>query len=866
MALCAGSLLGQYEISSSLGAGGMGEVYRAYDTRLDREVAIKVLPENLITDATRLRRFEQEARATAALNHPNIVAVYQMATENGFSYIVSELLHGETLRDRLQLGPIPVRKAIDYATQIAHGLAAAHKSGVIHRDLKPANLFITTDGPIKILDFGLARLTVPAHTPHPADTTSPRPTEPGVVLGTVGYMAPEQVRGETADHRSDIFAFGAVLYEMLTGNQAFHKPSSAETMAAILHEDPPPIPPLGPTAPPGLQRIIDHCLEKNPDLRFQSASDLAFALEPFGDDTVTSKSSALPGLTGQPTLQKSAILAVGLLLFISAVALAYSWTKPSPGPVVSKYVQLTRDGLPKTLGATDGSRIYLSLLGSGFEEQGIAAISISGGEPKKLSILPSPDMSPRAISRDGSELLVVDGHGTPARGPFWTVPLLGGSPRRLGDTAGQDAAWSPDGKLLAFSSGRDLFISRADGTDSHKILSVAESRLIFNPVWSPDASHLRLNLTNIGAFTSSIWEVGVDGAGLHPILPNWHHPPDECCGSWTADGKYFIFLSQNQIWVLPRRPSLFHAEPRPIQLTSSPMALQTPIVSRDGTRIFAIGATTRGELMRYDLNSHQFTPYLLGISAEYLDFSRDGQWVVYVSYPDGIVWRSRLDGSQRLQLSNPPGYAMLPRWSPDGKQIVFSAAIENSPSKLYVVSPDGESPRELLPDDPHPQREPSWSPDGTKIVFAGYSGDAGSSIRVLDLSTSITSTLPQSKGLFSPRWSPDGRYIAALTSDQRGIQLFDVVSQQWTLLATGTFGWLNWSHDSRYLMVLDGSGSGAVLKLDIHDGNSHRLIDLTNFTTTGRHGGALAITPDDSPLLLRNSGTYDVYAIDWQAH
>jgi serine/threonine protein kinase len=251
MTLAAGAILGQYEIRSPLGAGGMGEVYRAYDTRLNREVAIKVLPESVTCDPERLRRFDQEGRAAAALNHPNILAVYQMATHEGVSYMVTELLDGETLRERLRRAPIPLRKAIDCAVQIANGLAAAHEKGIVHRDLKPENLFVTRDGRVKILDFGLAKLTQ-AKDSSDVDPTLTEATVPGVVMGTVGYMSPEQVRGQAADARSDIFAFGAILYEMVTGNPTFRKPTSAETMTAILNEDPPSLSQLGPSVPPGL--------------------------------------------------------------------------------------------------------------------------------------------------------------------------------------------------------------------------------------------------------------------------------------------------------------------------------------------------------------------------------------------------------------------------------------------------------------------------------------------------------------------------------------------------------------------------------------------------------------------------------------
>ncbi|HWC00805.1 MAG TPA: serine/threonine-protein kinase, partial [Bryobacteraceae bacterium] len=266
-----GSHLGEYEIVAPLGAGGMGEVYRARDTRLGREVAIKVLPDLVSSDPERLRRFEQEARAAAALNHPNILVVYQMGSLEGLPYLVSELLEGETLRERLDHGALGLRQVIDYGVQIAHGLGAAHAKGIVHRDLKPENLFLTRDGHVKILDFGLARVV-----PLPGDKTTLPPgavdSTPGVVLGTVGYMSPEQVRGEPADARSDIFSFTVILREMLTGKRTFEKTSSAETMAAILHDDPPPLS-AEPSIPAGLQRVLQRGLEKSPERRFHSASD-----------------------------------------------------------------------------------------------------------------------------------------------------------------------------------------------------------------------------------------------------------------------------------------------------------------------------------------------------------------------------------------------------------------------------------------------------------------------------------------------------------------------------------------------------------------------------------------------------------------
>src|SRR6266705_2863832 len=297
MALISGTKLGPYEILALLGAGGMGEVYRARDSRLRREVAVKILPPSFAQDGDRLRRFEQEARVVGALNHPNILAIYDTGTHNGFPYLVSELLEGQSLRQHMEGSSLPQRKAIDYGLQIAKGLAAAHEKGIVHRDIKPDNVFITDDGRVKILDFGLAKLTAidgaQSQTEVPTRKVN---TDPGTVMGTMGYMSPEQLKGQPADHRSDIFSFGAILYEMLSGKRAFRGDSMAETMSAILREDPPDLSESNKTVSPALERVVRHCLEKNPDERFHSARDLAFAIESLSG-TATSSGQTMTAMT-----------------------------------------------------------------------------------------------------------------------------------------------------------------------------------------------------------------------------------------------------------------------------------------------------------------------------------------------------------------------------------------------------------------------------------------------------------------------------------------------------------------------------------------------------------------------------------------
>src|SRR5271166_883534 len=350
MPLASGTKLGPYEIQSPLGAGGMGEVYRAKDSRLGRDVAIKVLPESLARDAERLRRFETEARAIAALNHPNILSIHDIGTHNGAPYLVSECLEGQSLWVAVRGGALPLRRVADYGTQIAQGLAAAHEKGIVHRDLKPENVFVTRDGRVKILDFGLAKLAHPEESSYEGATMAAVPTSAGVVLGTVGYMSPEQVRGEPADARSDIFSLGTILYEMISGNRAFRRDTSAETMTAILKEDLPELSLTGKPISPVLERVVRRCLEKNPLQRFQSARDLAFNLESLSGTSSTSVATgtarvAVAAAAAEKKTSGKRVMMVGasaLLLVLVAAGIWMLGARSSSLPLPT-YHQLTFD-------------------------------------------------------------------------------------------------------------------------------------------------------------------------------------------------------------------------------------------------------------------------------------------------------------------------------------------------------------------------------------------------------------------------------------------------------------------------------------------------------------------------------------------
>jgi serine/threonine protein kinase len=843
----------------------MGEVYRARDLRLRRDVAINILPASFASDHDRLRRFEQEATAAAALNHPNILAVYQMGTYEGAPYLVAELLEGETLREAIMRGPMTIRRVTDYGTQIARGLAAAHEKGIVHRDLKPENLFVTKDGRVKILDFGLAKLTQPQLGLESSASTLEAATDAGVVMGTAGYMAPEQVRGQVADHRADLFALGAILYETLAGKRAFQKPTSAETMTAILKEDPTGISQVAPATPPALQRVVHRCLEKNPERRFQSASDLAFALEALSD----SGGSGAVAVLGQA---KPGALDWRWAIAIIAVMLVAAWiltqlNSPARPPRVRSTTQLTQDGLPKFNVVTDGSRLYLGEGGAG---QRIAQVSVSGGE---TSPIPTPFANAVLlnISPDHTKLLVYSFVGTEANVPLWSLPLPSGAPRHLADvvsTLTPAATWSPDGQRLVFANGSDLYEANADGANPHKLATISGSP--FALTFSPDGSRIRFTARQ--SDTDSLWEVRADGSNLHAVLQPGQGPARACCGGWSADGRYFLFTSQtssgSNVWVMREPAGLFRWRSSvTVQLTTGPLAINAWTLSPDGKKLFVDAAQGRAELVRYDPKSEQTVPFLAGISAGELDYSRDGQWVTYISYPDGTLWRSRADGSDRLQLTYAPVFAGLPRWSPDSTQIAYIATQAGKPWKIFLMPAQGGTPQELLSETSN-EVDPAWSPDGKKLAFGQFGIEPQhKGIHVVDLATRQVSLIPGSEKLFSPRWSPDGHYLAALNTESTKLVLFNWKTQTWSdwLTEPGAFGFPNWSQDGKYLYY-DSTFTQHQTFRRVKVGQKHSelvadLKGLLRYNAAPAFGWS-GLAPDGSALFDRDLSTDEVYALD----
>jgi serine/threonine protein kinase/Tol biopolymer transport system component len=882
-----GTTVSHYRILEKLGGGGMGVVYKAEDTKLGRPVALKFLSEHLSHDPQALERLKREARAASALSHPNICTIHEIDESDGQPFIAMEYLEGQTLKHRIGAKPLRIEDLLDLAIQITDALDAAHQKGIIHRDIKPANIFITSRGQAKILDFGLAKVAGVAHVDGvkhaPTGETETavmefdQLTSPGMAMGTVAYMSPEQARGEELDARTDIFSFGATLYEMATGQLPFSGNTSAAVFAAILHEIPPLAVTVNPALPPRFEEIIDKALEKDREMRAQSAAELRSDLKRLKRDIdsasassyTTSRAAASGAKTGiasvpVPPARRWRRAGLGACALVVLVALMLFLRPPLPPPKVTGSVQITSDGQQKTRAITDGSRLYFAKV------DGLYQVSAAGGEAV-LMPQAAPGVFPSDISRDGSQLLVIRGNFLLSPGSVWTLPVLGGSPRRLSNILADYAAWSPGGDRLAYSSGNDLYTARSDGSEASKLVTLPGPAFWLR--WSPDGTRLRFTLSPKTDLNSSgIWEVRSDGSRLHQMLAGWNNPPAECCGAWTADGRYFVFQATrggiSNVWAVREGASLLRrVTHEPVQLTSGPTNTGLPALDPAGKRVFVQTRQARGELVRWDAGTREFRPFLSGIQASALDFSKDGKWVAYVTFPDGNLWRSRTDGSERLQLSFPPVAAFMPRWSPDGSQIAFMGQGPGRPSRVYLVPAEGGAVQEPIPGDQN-QCDPNWSTDGNSLVFGGQilpESDAArlNAIRIFDLKTHQVSVLPGSESLWSPRWSINGRSIIAMSNNGRKLFAFNFGKRTWSLVAEGAIAYPQWSHRGEYVYFLSSPPGGNVIyRVRLSNGRPEEVLDLKNFRQAPMTmGGWMGIDPDDAPLLVRDAGTQDIHAL-----
>ena len=563
------------------------------------------------------------------------------------------------------------------------------------------------------------------------------------------------------------------------------------------------------------------------------------------------------------------------LFYVVVVLLAggswWLWLHLAPVPPrITGSSQITHDGLVKTNLTSDGSNLYFTELSE--KSSGISKVATTGGDVSKFQAT-FPSVQLLDVSAAHSSLLAAENQSS-SEYPFWTYPLSGGPPQRFGNLTGQEAVWAPDGQRVLLVKGSGLYIADSKGGSAKELVNVAGTP--YYPRFSPDGKRVRFSIGDISKNTSSIWEVNSDGSGLHALLPEWREVSSKCCGNWTADGRYYIFQATEN--AMGSSGNLFGlAEPagrferrrveQPVRLTQGSISFSRPVPAADSKRIWALGLSIRAAVVKYDPASGKYVPFLAGISASDLDFSPDGQWVTYVSIPEGTLWRCRIDGAQQKQLTFPPGRAALPRWSPDGKQIAYINVQEGAPWAIHIVPTDGGASR-LLVSEKLTQIDINWSHDGDKIIFGRITqhNSEGLSIEAYDLETHELFTIPGSEGLFSPRLSPDGRYIAALSGDLTKLMLYDTRAQRWSKWQTLESGALNypvWAPDSKSIYFDDlVSGEGAYCRAKVGESHYQHVFQQHGIERyLGPFGLWSGRAPDGSALFVQEASVREIYEL-----
>src|SRR5688572_7372824 len=804
-----GKKIGRYQIRGKIGEGGMGEVYVARDDQISRDVAIKVLPAAFSADAERLRRFEQEAQAAGSLNHPNILVVYDIGTHDGAPYVVSELLDGETLRERMAGSALPQRKAIDYALQIAHGLAAAHEKGIIHRDLKPENLFITKDGRVKILDFGLAKLTrVDGTQPQTEIPTRRVNTDPGVVMGTIGYMSPEQLRGKPTDHRSDIFSFGAILYEMLSGRRAFRGESTADTMSAILREDPPDLSGTNRNINPALERVVNHCLEKSPEERFNSAGDLAFAIEALSGSGGTSESattilSSLPATKREPANWLPWIIA-GIFL-ISTSGLAWLYFRQSSAPelpvqfVVAMPEETTEISNPlispdgriiALLAMHDGKRYLYTRPLSSLEAQRLP------GTDDALSPFWSPDSRYIAFFSNG-KLKKIEASGGPTQTLCDTPSSYGGS-------------WNRDGVIIVSLDTKGIHRVSSAGGALTQVLDLDASRKELAQAWPrflPDGHHFIYQSWTGRSDVSGIFVASLAG-GERKLLVKADSSP-----LYSAPG-YLLFSRESTLMAQTFDASKLQLSGDPFPVVEGVNYIPTNSyssvsVSDDGTMVYLSSGVSTRQLNWFDRTGKNLGPAGSPGGINDIALSPDGKRLALQQVaPGGMgdIWLMDLARGTSSRFTFSPASEDNPVWSPDASQVLFSCGPGIFSNLCKKVS-SGAGNEEVVIQSDVVKEGYDWSRDGRFVLFTDFATLTGSDLWILPMTGDgkpyalLQTEFEETFGQFSP----DGRWFA-YTSNESGktevyVQSFPQSGGKW-LISTGGGSQPRWRGDGKELFYL----------------------------------------------------------------
>jgi Tol biopolymer transport system component/predicted Ser/Thr protein kinase len=726
-----GRMLGHYQILEKLGEGGMGVVYKARDTHLDRVVAIKVLPPERVTDPQRKARFVQEAKAASALNHPHIVHIYDIDQQEGVDFIAMEHVDGKTLDELIPRKGMRLNQALKHAVEIADALAAAHDAGIVHRDLKPGNVMVSQKGQVKVLDFGLAKLTEAVIVGDDEPTRTMKPTtEEGTIVGTVAYMSPEQAEGRRVDARSDIFSFGAVLYEMLTGRQPFQEESKTSTLGAIIHKEPAP---LGAEIPPQLSRIITRCLRKDPERRFQLMKDLRVELEELKEES----DSGVLGAATAPAQTRRGTWAVVALVAVVAVVAAAAWLWLSRSRNAVPETTLASVPLTSFPGAeaspsfsSDGNYVAFAWNGAQQDNFDIYVRMIGSGEPIRRTTDAADDFSP-AWSPDGKQIAFLRNLGS-SRLAVILMPPFSGAERRLADVQGTPGNYSgqmtlawhlPEGKHLAVRDGRALVLVSVETGEKQPLTTPPATAFDFDPAFSPDGRSLIFARGNVQA--SDLYRLSLDaditprgeptaltagmGVTAHPV--------------WTADGREIVFSAGVFALSLWRMPEAGPGTPH--RMTSAGEASMQPAISPDGHRLAYSKWVIDHNIYRLDITGGEAAgrrPDRLIVSSQQEydpEFSPDGTKVAFESDQSGFpeIWVCNGDGANAVKVTTMGGSLTgTPRWSPDGQSLVFDSRPQGQ-SDIFVVAASGGKPRQLTTN-PATDQVPSWSPDGKWIYFS----------------------------------------------------------------------------------------------------------------------------------------------------